>query len=170
MKSILNLSLIPSKAKYLGIPLFFHKSKKLTFADIKNKILSKVSGWRAKLLSQAARTTLIKSVANAIPSYIMSIFFLPKGFSLELNAILRKFWWGFPQNKSHNLTFLAWDNICKPKSLGGLGIRSMDFMNQSLLARLGWKLTSKQPLLWVTALTVIPSGPGALLRPRLMIV
>jgi hypothetical protein len=153
MKSILNLTLIPSKAKYLGIPLFFHKSKKLTFVDIKNKILSKVSGWRAKLLSQAARTTLIKTVANSIPSYIMSIFLLPKGFCMELNAILRKFWWGFPQNKSHNLTLLAWDNICKPKSLGGLGIRSMDFMNHSLLARLGWKLTSKQPLLWVTALT-----------------
>jgi hypothetical protein len=85
-----------------------------------------------------------------IPSLHMLCLYscYPKVFSLELNAILRKFWWGFPHNKTHNLTLLAWDNNCKLKSLGGLGIRSMDFMNLSLLARLGWKLTSKQPLIY----------------------
>jgi hypothetical protein len=31
-------------------------------------------------------------------------------------------------------------------------LRSMEFLNNSLLARLGWKLTSNQPLLWVDAL------------------
>jgi hypothetical protein len=82
----------------------------------------------------------------------MSIFLLPKGFCQDLNSILRKFWWGFPLNKNHNLTLLAWDNICKPKSLGGLGIRSLDTMNLSLLAKLGWNLTIKKPMLWVKAL------------------
>ena len=48
----------------------------------------------------------------------------------------------------------------------------MDFMNQSLLARLGWKLTSKQPLLWVTALTgkYLKEGTGflnATIKPTL---
>jgi hypothetical protein len=143
IKSILNLSVIPAKAKYLGIPLFFNKSKKLTFVDLKHKLLAKVFGWRFKLLSQAAKTTLVKAVANFIPAYIMSIFLLPKGFSQDLNSILRKFWWGFPPNKSHNLTLLAWDNIYKPKSLGALGIRSLDTMNLSLLAKLGWNLTIK---------------------------
>jgi len=73
------------------------------------------------LLSQAARTTLIKSVANAIPTYVMSLFLLPKSFCLEINADLRKFWAGFPQDKKRCMSFLSWDSICKPKSLGGLG-------------------------------------------------
>ena len=152
MKNILNLSIILAKAKYLSIPLFFNKSKKLTFEDLKHKLLAKVSGWRSKLLSQAAKTTLIKVVANSILAYIMSIFLRPKGFCQDLNSILRKFWWGFPPNKSHNLTLLAWDNICKPKYLGGLGIRSLDTMNLSLLAKLGWNLSIKKPMLWVKAL------------------
>jgi hypothetical protein len=53
---------------------------------------------------------------------------------------------------SHNLSFLAWSNICQPKSAGGLGIRSLEFLNKALLARLGWKIVTNQPLLWVEAL------------------
>jgi hypothetical protein len=67
--------------------------------------------------------------------------------------MLRKFWWGFPQDKKHNLSLISWESICKPKALGGLGICSMEFINNSLLARLGWKLISKEPLLQVEALS-----------------
>lgn len=82
----------------------------------------------------------------------MSNILLPKGFCQELNSILRKLWWGFQQENKHNLMFLAGDNICKPKALGGVGIKSMEFMNKAFLARLGWKLASDQPSLWVDVL------------------
>jgi hypothetical protein len=59
---------------------------------------------------------------------------------------------GSPQDKNHILSFLSWDNICSPKALGGLGPRSMEFHNSFLLARIGWKMTPNQPLLWVDAL------------------
>ena len=152
INDILKLPLIPAHAKYLGIPLFLDGKKRDSFIDLKERILAKVTGWKARLLSQAAKTTLIKSVANAIPSYLMSIFLLPKSLCLEINSILRKFWWGFPQDKKHNLSFLSWEKICQPKALGGLGICSMEFINSSLLARLGWKMLSNEPLLWVEAL------------------
>jgi hypothetical protein len=100
-------------------------------------------------LSQAARTTLVKSVAYAIPTYVMSLFLIPKTLCSAINSGLRKFWWGFPQDKKHSLSLLSWDSNCKPKSLGGLGIRSMASLNKALLARLGWKLVSNQPLPWV---------------------
>jgi hypothetical protein len=152
VNSVLRLPPIPANAKYLGIPLFILRKKKDSFSELKERIFAKVTGWKARLLSQAARTTLIKSVLNAIPTYIMSLFLIPKSLCAEIDSVLRKFWWGFPQEKKHNLSFLSWDSICKPKSLGGLGISSMDFINNSLLARLGWKLTSNEPLLWVEAL------------------
>jgi hypothetical protein len=149
VNNILHLAPTPARAQYLGIPLFLNRSKKDTFSALKDKIFGKISGWKARLLSQAARTTLVKSVANAIPSYIMSIFLLPKAFCLEVNAGLRKFWWGFPQDKKKNLSFLSWASICQPKALG---ILSMESINNSLLARLGWKMTINAPLLWVDAL------------------
>ena len=78
INGILHLALLPSRAKYLGIPLFMHRRKKESFIDFKDKILAGISGWKARLLSQAARTTLVKSVVNAIPTYLMSFFLLPR--------------------------------------------------------------------------------------------
>jgi hypothetical protein len=89
----------------------------------------------------------VKAVANAIPTYVMSIFLLLKSLCSDIDNGLRKFWWGFPQDKKHNLSFLSWKSICQPKALGGLGIPFMEFLNNSLLARLGWKMTINQPLL-----------------------
>jgi hypothetical protein len=51
--------------------------------DIKDRICSKITGWKAKLLSQAACTTLLKSMANANPTYLMSLFLIPKSFLLR---------------------------------------------------------------------------------------
>jgi hypothetical protein len=70
---ILSLAQIPAHAKYLGIPLFMHRRKQDSFIEIKDRIFAKITGWKARLLSQATMTTLVKSVANAIPTYLMSI-------------------------------------------------------------------------------------------------
>jgi hypothetical protein len=75
VNNILKLPPIPVKAKYLGLPLFFSRKKQDSFLEIKDRIFAKISGWKAKLLSQAARTTLIKAVANAIPFLCYVYFF-----------------------------------------------------------------------------------------------
>ena len=123
-----------------------------SFIEFKDRIFAKITSWKARLLSQAARTSLVKSMANAIPTYIMSLFLLPKALCSAINSRLRKFWWDFPQDKKHCLSLLSWDNICRPKSLGGLGIRSMAFLNNTVLARMGLKMVSNQPFLWVDSL------------------
>ena len=69
-----------------------------------DKVLSRIAGWRAKTLSQAGRLILIKFVAVALPSYAMSTFLLPKSLYSELDRIFKKFWWGFPANKTRNLS------------------------------------------------------------------
>jgi hypothetical protein len=50
---------------------------------------------------------LMRSVANVIPTYTMSLFFLPKSLFHDIDSAIRKFWWGFPQTKKHNGTLLA---------------------------------------------------------------
>jgi hypothetical protein len=98
------LQLRPSTAKYLGLPLFIEKSKKKAFQDIFTRVLGKIEGWRAKTLSQAGRTVLIKATASSIPSYTMSTFLLPKSFCTALDKSFKDFWWGFPEGKSRNLS------------------------------------------------------------------
>ena len=53
---------------------------------------SKTSSWKCKSLSQMRRATLIKLMAQALPTYPMSIGLLPKKLLDELDSILRRLW------------------------------------------------------------------------------
>lgn len=48
-------------------------------------------GWKEKLLSQAGRKVLIKSVIQAIPIYSMSCLKLPKGLIQKIEIMICKF-------------------------------------------------------------------------------
>jgi hypothetical protein len=69
-----------------------HQKKKDTFIELKDRIFAKITGWKARLLSQVAKTTLVKSIANNIPTYIMSLFHLSKYFCSKINTLIHKFW------------------------------------------------------------------------------
>jgi hypothetical protein len=103
-------------------------------------------------LSQAGRFMLIKSVASTIPSYAMSSFLLPISVTSSLDRSFKKIWWGFPKNRSFNLSLKSWSSICLPKDEGGLGFRRMHDFNLALIAKLGWKLLSNSKCLWVKQL------------------
>jgi hypothetical protein len=137
ISSILPYKRILNSSKYLGLPLFFGKSKVGAFKDILEKVSGKIEGWRAKTLSQAGRIVLIKSVAASIPSYAMSSFLMPISFSSSLDRMFKNFWWGFPKDRARNLSLKSWNSICLPKYEGGLGFRRMHEFNLSLITKLG---------------------------------
>ena len=86
--------------KYLGLPSLVGQSKRNTFNDLKEKLGNKLSGQKEKLLSNVGKEILIKSVAQAIPSYSMSCFKLPDALCDKLVGMVRRFWWG--QQENHN--------------------------------------------------------------------
>ena len=80
--------------KYLGLPSIIGRSKKLVFAEIKEKVGKKLAGWKGKLLSMGGKEVLIKVVAQAIPTYTVSCFQLLKSLCEDLEKLMRSFWWG----------------------------------------------------------------------------
>jgi hypothetical protein len=150
--SLLPYSTNPTKSLYLGLLILMGNSKKIAFQGIIDKVHSRIDGWRAQTLSQASRLVLIKLVAAALPSYAMSSFLLPISCCEELDRLFKNFWWVVPSKKSRNLSLKAWDSLCIPKVLGGLGIRKMRDVNLALISKLGWKLLNNSDSLWVTQL------------------
>lgn len=87
----LHLKKLPSKAEHLGLPLLFPRARMRAVEDIKEKFFTKILGWKAKTLSQAGRTVMIKAVATVVPSYLMSFYLLPQNWCKEINRVLKNF-------------------------------------------------------------------------------
>ena len=66
------------------------KSKVDTFKGLPERITKKVMGWKEKFISKAGREILIKSIAQAIPTYTVGIFKIPKALCDTLNSALAK--------------------------------------------------------------------------------
>ena len=84
IKSMLGVSVIQQYEKYLGLPSLVGRKKKESFNHIKQQVWKRLAGWEAKLLSQAGREILIKSVAQALPTYTMTCFKLPLSLCHEI--------------------------------------------------------------------------------------
>ena len=87
--------MIKQYEKYLGLPALVGREKKRNFIYLKERVWKKLQGWKEKLLSITGREVLIKAVIQAILTYTMSCFKLPKGLIKELEVLIRKFWWGY---------------------------------------------------------------------------
>ena len=136
IKEELNMKTISEHANYLGAPLFASRSRSKDFKFLQEKVESRLKGWRCKSLSWAGRSTLIKSVAMAIPSYTFASFDVPNVVCDKLDAAARRFWWNPNKESGNFLAWKAWDQICSPKVAGGLGFRKAKNFNDALLAKL----------------------------------
>lgn len=67
--------------------------KREDFNFLVDKLKTKLSGWKAKLLNRAAWVTLAKSVLNATPVYNMQTSCVPQQVYEELDRITQHFVW-----------------------------------------------------------------------------
>jgi hypothetical protein len=78
--------------KYLGLPTPDGRMCKEKFKSTKQRLIKRCSNWADRNMSMTAKEVLIKSVAHAIPTYMMGVFKLPASTCEDLTQIIRKFW------------------------------------------------------------------------------
>ena len=133
--------------KYLGMPL----GTSFKTASIWNPILEKMeknlSEWKCLYLSIGGRLTLLKSTLSSLPTYFLSLFTIPKVVAARMERIQRNFLWGSSEG-SFKYPLVAWERVCLPVKLGGLGIRSVASFNQALLGKWLWRFGHEVTHLW----------------------
>ncbi|GKA87855.1 putative reverse transcriptase domain, reverse transcriptase zinc-binding domain protein [Tanacetum coccineum] len=134
--------------KYLRVPLI---SSRLLNKDCKvlvEKAKNKIEDWKDKSLSFAGRLQLCKSVISSMHIYWASVLAIPKGIILDIQNLICGFLWCNGDYKRGKAK-VAWVNICLPLSEGGLGLRSLEVFNKTLLTTHIWNIVSNKESLWV---------------------
>jgi len=132
---------------YLGMPLGAESKSSGIWNEVVEKCERRLVNWKSQYLSLGGRLTLINSVLDSMPTYMMSIFPIPDGVINRLDAIRRNFLWeGNSDTRKFHL--VKWDKLIGSKQKGGLGVRNLKIQNQSLMMKWLWRLASSEQALW----------------------
>uniref|UniRef100_A0A803PW65 Uncharacterized protein n=1 Tax=Cannabis sativa TaxID=3483 RepID=A0A803PW65_CANSA len=132
---------------YLGMPLGGSPRKETFWEPVLDKCAKRLDGWKCSFLSRGGRLTLIQSVLSSLPIYYLSLFKAPKMVLKAIEKMMRDFFWegGDLAGGDH---LVAWDEVCKPRSEGGLAIGRLELRNKGLLMKWLWRYPLEPNSLW----------------------
>ena len=135
------------RSKYLGNSLRQGTIRKVSWQDLLNRIKARLASWTLKPLNLPSRLVLVKSVLQAMPVYIFSILLAPKSILREIQSIQRNFLWEGRESKA-KFVLLSWEQVCRCKEIGGLGLRDPKIMGKIQGAKIWWWWCKYTQELW----------------------
>ncbi|KAL9675160.1 hypothetical protein QQ045_003361 [Rhodiola kirilowii] len=138
----LGVKRVDKHGKYLGLPMVVGQNKGECFRALEEKVKSKIGDWKARLLSSAGKEVLIKSVLTAMPQYAMTCYKFPLTLCRRIDADIINFWWA-KKSREKSIHWMDRNVLFKEKALGGLGLRSMEYINDAFTLKQCWRMLSK---------------------------
>eukprot|EP00253_Pinus_taeda_P027470 PITA_27470 len=147
LSSILGFKRGNLPSKYLGAPLTSKPSQKHHWESTIAKLENKCRHWTHRALNFAGRLVLTKAILQAIPQYMLSILPAPQGVLHRIRTIQRSFLWKGNAEKN-KWALVAWNKLCKSKSVGGLNLIDPLTSNITCGAKLWWRWLKEPHLPW----------------------
>lgn len=117
---------------YLGLPLGAPYKSIASWNPIVSCIQKRFARWKGGLLSKGGKVVLIKSVLASLLTYHLSLLSISRTVENKIEQCQRDFLWG-KGSKEKGMHLVAWEDVYKPKKLGGLGLPELKDMNRVLL-------------------------------------
>ncbi|GJV39575.1 putative RNA-directed DNA polymerase, eukaryota, reverse transcriptase zinc-binding domain protein [Tanacetum coccineum] len=133
---------------YLGLLIGSNMKSIASWKVLVDRFRSRLSTWKANLLSIRGRLTLIKSVLGSLGIYYLLIFRAPKLVLNDLERIRSNFFLGGNQDDK-KMAWVKWPIILNSFDKGGLNIGSLKAFNLALLQKWCWRMFSSPNDLWV---------------------
>ena len=118
LSSELRVPVVEFHESYLGLPTVIGRNKKAAFKGVKDRLRKRLVGWKENILFKPGKMVLIKSVAQAIPTYTMSVFKVLASLCAEMNSLTSNYWWCGSKN-SRGIHWLKWSRLCTGKKKKG---------------------------------------------------
>lgn len=112
-----------------------------------DKIQPNLAQWKSCFLRKARRLVVIKSTLAAILVFMLSLFVIPCSVAEEIERIIKNFFGGLTLEKK-KVHLIPWEHICTDVDWGGLGIKSVGYVNVSLLCKWLWLIGYGDDRLW----------------------
>lgn len=135
--------------KYLGIPLFTHNLRRSDEHFIIDCVAARIPLLIGKLLNTMGRAVLVQSTLLAIPVHLSIAVCLSPWAIDRIDKLRRAFIWSGFDSVGAGKCRVAWEIMCRPKELGGLGIIDLRRFGLALRLRWDWVWKSDRSRMWI---------------------
>nr|GEX63821.1 RNA-directed DNA polymerase, eukaryota [Tanacetum cinerariifolium] len=146
---------------YLGVNVGGHMSRIASWDVVINKVLSRLSKWKMKVLYVGGRLTLLKLMLGSTPIYYMSLFKAPVQVINKLEAIRSHFFHGVDPSVG-KMMLVKWNNVLASKEMGGLGVSSFYALNRALIFKWVWRFCTQGNSIWTKVIKALHGEEGNL--------
>lgn len=128
--SMLNCKILTLQFSYQGLPIGANRRKVEMWHPIIRKFEKRLALWKHKHIYFVGWVCLINLVLSSLPLFFLSFFKIPKEVCSKLVGIQRRILWG-GDDVNNKIAWVKWEDICKTKKLGGLGVKDIRVLNEA---------------------------------------